>query len=1040
MRNYLLVFCLFCSGLAMAQDKVITGKVTAVEDGSNLPGVSVLVKGSTTGTTTNGDGTYSINAGQNVTLVFSFIGFLTKEVEVSGRSVVNVSLVADVLNLQEVVVTAFGIKRDKKTLGYGVTQLNTEELTQARTTNVTNALAGKVPGVRVSGSGGSFTGSSIVIRGNTTFTGSNQPLFVVDGVPIDNSGGGTALQTGVPPSNRAIDINQDDIETMTVLKGPSAAALYGSRASNGVILITTKKGSLNQKNSITFSTSYAIEQVNRTPDYQNQYAQGIGGQYINTSASSWGPKIAGQTVKNWFGEDEQLAAYPNNVKDIFQTGKNFQGNLSFSGGTDKNTFRFSYGYLRNTGIIDVNKLERHNFALNTGFQVNKKLNVSVSANYVNNHSNRTQQGNQLSSPLFRAWFMPRSYDLTGLPFENAAGAQQYFGGEDNPYWTIKHNRYRDEINRVFGNVGLKYNIADWLTADYKLGTDVYSTFVHGYDQIGARGAANTTAGGAGGVLERRNQYRNYNSNLFLTASKSFGDFSSTLIVGNEISQIYSASGSVTGLGVIVRDFEQMKNTTTYNPSFSSSRVRLIGLYGDLTVGYKSIASLNVTLRNDWSSTFLKNNRSYLYNAVAASVNLTELFPTLKNKVIDNIKLRGNVATVGKAGTDFVYSTDSYFVGASSSDGFGPIVSFPFNGLQGFTLSNTAGNSALGPEFTTNKEVALELSFFKSRFTLEGTVYQQKSRDLIFSVPVSGGSGITSVTKNAGKMSNKGVELGITVVPVKTSLINWALTFNYTQFKSKVEELADNVSNIFLGGFTTPNIRLVAGDEYGQIYGNAYVRQRQNADGSQDKSSPMIIGANGLPQVTTGVEKIGNPNPKFLLGINNSVSIKGFNLSFLIDIKKGGDQYSRNIADMRRNGTTMETAEFERFNSDGTPTKPYIFEGITAGGEQNTIPVTVEQYWGNSGKYVAAEGYILETSWVRLREAALSYRIPSAMLSKTPFGSVEASVFGRNLLMRTPNYPHLDPEQNALGISNAQGLEFNALPQTRSLGVSLKASF
>ncbi len=1040
MRSSLLLLCLLWSGVLLAQDKMITGKVVAAEDGSPLPGVSILLKGTVLGTTTSSDGSYSIKASNNATLVYSFIGFNTKEENVGARSVVDVTLESDVTDLHEVVVTAFGIKRDKKTLGYGVTQLKTEELTQARTTNITNALAGKVPGVRVSGSGGSFTGSSIIIRGNTTFTGSNQPLFVVDGIPIDNGGGTTPLQTGPPVSNRGIDINQDDIETMTVLKGPSAAALYGSRASNGVILITTKKGSLNQKNAIQFTTSYSEERVNRTPDYQNEYAQGTGGKYNNVSNSSWGPKIAGQTVTNWFGDQEQLKAYPNNVKDIFTTGRNYQGNLSFTGGSDKNTFRFSYGYLKNSGIIPGNLLQRHNFSVNTGFQVTPKLNVSVSANYINNHSKRAQQGNQLSSPLFRAWFTPRSYDLTGLPFENGAGEQTYYGGHDNPYWTIKHNHYNDEVNRVFGNVALKYNINDWLSADYKLGTDVYSTFIHGYDQIGARGGANVNAGGAGGVLETRNQYRNLNSNLFFTATKGFGDINTTLIVGNEVSQIYNRTSTVEGYEVIVRDFEQMKNTTTYSPSFGSSKVRLIGLYGDLTVGYKSIASLNLTLRNDWSSTFLKNNRSYLYNAVAASLNVTELFPMLKNQVIDNIKLRGNIATVGKAGTDFVYSTNSYFVGAGSGDGFGPVVDFPFNGLQGFTLSDDAGNAKLGPEFTTNREIAAEMSFFKSRLTVEAAVYKQSSRDLIFSVPVSNASGIGTVTKNAGKMNNKGVELGIGITPIRTKSLDWTVNFNYTQFKSKVEELADGVDNIFLGGFTTPNIRLVRQDQYGQIYGNAYLRERQNPDGSQDKSSRMIIGSDGLPRMTTGVEKIGNPNPKFLLGINNSFTFKGFGLSFLIDIKKGGDQYSRNIADIRRNGAAIETAEFERFNADGTPTKPYIFEGVTAGGEVNTVPVTAEQYWGNSGKYVAAEGYILETSWVRLREAALSYRIPKASLAKTPFGMVEASVFGRNLLMHTPNYPHLDPEQNALGISNAQGLEFNALPQSRSMGVSLKVSF
>ncbi len=1034
----------FFATQALAQ-RTVSGKVTD-DKGKPLPNVSVLVRGTTVGTTTKEDGSYSLAVPANgKALVFSAVDMSPVEVAIAGATV-NATLKNEDKTMSEVVVTAMGIKKDKKTLGYGVTQINAEELTRSHTTNITNALAGKVPGVRVSGSGGSFTGSSILIRGYTTFTGSNQPLFVVDGIPIDNSGGGSPLQNGPSVSNRAIDINQEDIESMSVLKGPSAAVIYGSRGANGVIVITTKKGKASAKNSIQFSTSYQVESVNRMPEYQNDYAQGAGGVFSPTSASSWGPAFISPvtglpvTVTNAYNpatnannRTEVLAAYPDNVAAILQHGTNWQNNIAFSGGTDKNTFRFSYGYLKNTGVIANNVLTRHNFSINSSSKINNYLTVSVSANYSNNASRRTQQGNQLSNPLFRGWFTPRSYDLKGLQWEDAFGNQLYPLGEDHPLWTIKNNRFRDEINRFIGNVNLNFKLTKWLQADYKVGTDVYSTFRHAYDQIGARGGANTTANAVGGIREVRNQFRSLGSNGYLTANKRFKSWTGTAIVGTEFNQTYSAAAQLDGKGVIVRDFEQLSNTSTFSPAPAngSSKVRLLGLYGDFTVGYKSIFSLNVTLRNDWSSTFKIGNNSYLYNGVGGSINFTEWVPGLKNKVIESIKLRGNIATVGKAG-DFIYSTDSYFAGAGSADGFGPSITFPFNGIQGYTLSDAAGNAGLGPEFTKNKEIAAELGFFKGRLNIEYTHYWQASRKLIFGVPVSATSGITSVVRNSGNLSNVGNELGITATPVRTKNFSWNLNFSYTQFKSYVDKLEDGVLNIFLGGFTTPNIRLVVGDEYGQIYGNAYQRDT--------KSGKIIVGANGLPLITTGVQKIGNPNPKYLIGLTNTFTYRALSFTFLIDYKKGGDQYSRNIADLQRNGVAKETAEFPRFDATGAATKNYMFDAVYANGQPNTTKVTAEQYWGNSGKYAAAEGFIFETTWFRIREASVSFQVPSIVLNKLPFGSMELAVFGRNLFLNSPHYPHLDPEQNALGISNAQGLEFNALPQTRTIGVSLRLGF
>lgn len=1040
-KLFLLLMGVVCFAVTAMAQRTITGKVTD-EKGNPLANVSVLVRGTTTGTTTKADGTYSLPIPANAkALVFSSVDMSPVELAIGASDQLDATMKNEDKTMSEVVVTAFGIKKDKKTLGYGVTTVSAEELTRARTTNITNSLAAKIPGVRVSGAGGSFSSSSILIRGYTTFTGSNQPLFVIDGIPIDNSGGGTPLQNGPMNSSRAIDINQDDIETMTVLKGASAAVLYGSRASNGVILITTKKGKAGQKKAIEFSTSYQIEQVNRIPEYQNEYAQGNNGLFSPVAQTSWGPLITGQTVTNAYDpatntntRTEALKAYPNNISDMFQNGINWQNNIAFSGGTDRNTFRFSYGYLKNTGVLDNNVLHRHNFSLNTSSKVNNYLTVSASANYSNNRSRRTQQGNQLSNPLFRGWFTPRSYDLTGLAFEDAVGNQRYPLGEDNPYWTIKHNRYRDEINRFIGNVSFNFKLTKWLQADYKLGTDVYSVFRHGYDQIGARGGANTTANAVGGVRENRNNYRSLNSNGYLTASKRIKNWTGSAIVGTEFQQVYSDAAQLDGKGVIIRDFEQLSNTTTFSPAPSngSSKTRLLGLYGDFSLGYKSIFSLNVTLRNDWSSTFKIGNNSYLYNGVGGSVNFTEWFPSIRNNFIENIKLRGNIATVGKAG-DFIYATDSYFGGAGSADGFGPTIAFPFNGIQGFTLSNAAGNALLGPEFTENKEVALELSLFKGRFNLEVTRYKQESRDLIFGVPVSATSGITSVVKNSGTMTNKGWEMGINATPLKGKNFTWNVNFTYTQFKAIVEKLEAGVTNIFLGGFTTPNIRLVAGEEYGQIYGNAYRRD-------PNKGNKIIVGANGLPLITPGVQNIGNPNPKWIGGLTNTFSWKGLSLSVLLEYKKGGQMYSRNIADLQRNGVAKETAEFPRYDAAGVVQRPYLFDAVYANGNPNTTMLSAQDYFGNSGIFAAAEGFIFGTTWFRVREASLSYQVPAAVLRKLPFGNAEFSLFGRNLFLHAPDYPHLDPEQNALGVSNAQGLEFNALPQTRSMGVALKLTF
>ena len=610
-------------------------------------------------------------------------------------------------------------------------------------------------------------------------------------------------------------------------------------------------------------------------------------------------------------------------------------------------------------------------------------------------------------------------------------------GSDNPRWSIYNNLYDDQINRLLGNFNLRYQLADWLTAQYKIGTDNYSFVRSAYDQIGVRGSANTGSQQIGGIRERRDNTRNINSNFTLNAIKKIGDIEINGLVGQETVDESSNSSDVIGKTLVVRDFRNLDgNTLTFIPTYSRAQRRIIGAFANLTGIYKNFFTLDLSLRNDWNSTLPKGKNSYLYYSAAGSVNLTEAIPSIKSDWVNLVKLRANYGRVGKGG-DFLYLTDTYFATPNPGDGFGPNIQFPYNGLAGYTLSNTAGNPNLRPEFTTTYEFGAEISLWKERITLDATRYDYKTTDVILAVPNSSAAGIAAIALNAGSLSTKGIEASISIKPIKTSKGFWETTFNYTQYKSVVDELATGVQNIFLGGFTTPNVRLVKGDEFGQLYGNKYLR---------DDQGRLKLTAGGLPQATANVDKIGNPNPKYTFGVSNTINFEGLTLSVLLDIRKGGDQYSRNIADLQRNGVAIETAALERLNADGTPAKPYIFEGVLPNGTVNTasdanaVKVTAEQYWGNSGKYVAAEGFIYETSWFRVREATLSYDFSKAFLKNTPLGAASIGIFGRNLFLHAPNYPHLDPEQNALGISNAQGLEFNALPQARTIGANLRITF
>jgi len=1057
-KSLLFFFVSLIAFSAMAQERTVSGKVAATDDGSPLPGVNVLLKGTTTGTTTDAEGNYSLTVPEHGGfLIFSFIGLESKEIEIGDRVKIDVGLALDVTQLAEVVVTALGVEREAKTLGFSVKEIKNQELTVGRTTNVVNALSGKIAGVRVAGSNG-MTGSSsaIFIRGFTTFTGSNQPLFVIDGIPIDNSGGTMALQTGVSNSNRAIDLNQDDIESLTVLKGPAAAVLYGSRAAAGAIIITTKKGKggPGKRTIVEYTGSYNITEPNRLPDYQNQYAQGTsvsGGVPVapvyqpNADQSNWGPIIAGQTVPSSYSAadqalfglpaDETLTAYPNNVEDMFRKGSNMQHNLAFSGGSEKANFYFSYNNLRDKGFLDGNKLERNSFRFNGSNQFTSKFNMGITFNYINSNSERSQAGNQLSNPLFRGWFLPRNYDLKNSPYQRPDGSQVYFNNNtDHPYWTLKNNLYNDEVNRLIGTVSFGYDFNDLISVNYRIGTDSYTLRRNTYDAIGARGQANHGAAfiGVGSVGERMTYNQETSSYLTFNLKKTINDFTLTALVGNELNLRVGEDYGFIGSNVNTRGFRRITDANNFVPMSIATpeyRRNLVGVFADFQVNYKGFAYLGLTGRNDWSSTFKKGNNSYFYPSVTSSFILTEAFAGLKNDILSYAKVKANWAKVGREAN--AYDTDTYWVQANPTDGFGPQIIYPFLNQLGRTLGDAAGNPELGPEFTRSYEFGVEASFLTDRLRMDLTYFNTRSTDIILNVPIASASGFTSQTKNAGVLETNGIELTLGGTVVKTSSFQWNIDLNWAKIRNNVISLADGVQNIAIGGFTTAQTRIEAGKEYGIIYANSLTR---DAEGRI-----LVNSTTGLPSNGPAIYR-GNPNPRWTGGVTNTFSYKGLSLSFLIDVRHGGDVLSRVINDVRRTGSAAETAELPRFESDGvTPTKLYVVPGVYADGSPNTIPVSSQQYFESMFSFANPGEGVFDASWVRLRELSLNYSLPTSLLSKTPFGKIEVGINGRNLWLKT-DVPHIDPETNLTGASNSQGLEFNTMPNARTYGAVLRFTF
>jgi len=1035
---------------AMAQNRTVTGRVTDASSNEGLPGVTVLVQGTQVGTATDATGSYSINVPEGgTTLIFSFIGYTTTERAIGNATTINIGLATDAKQLGEVVVTALGREEEKKTLGYATQEIRSEVLTQGRERSVLNSLQGKVAGVNIqSQSGAPGSSSRVVIRGNKSFTGNNQALFVVDGIPIDNGSlgangaTGTAdnLNNGVDVGNRANDINPDDIESVNILKGPAAAALYGARAANGAIMITTKSGrNVNKKAEITLVSSYLVEDVLRYPTFQNSYGQGFFGAADLRENTSWGAKFDG-VVRPWgqiVNNQQRIkpyAALPDNIKEFFNYGSNFTNSLSLSGGSDKGTYYTSYSNTRQNGITPGTEYNRNTLTFKGSTKLANNFSSTASLSYIKSGGDfaLTGQGNSVFNQLIQT---PRDIPVRELedlsnPFNNEAGF--YSPYTINPYWAIQNQTYTNNVDRLFGNVTLGYKFNDNLNLTYRIGTDFYTDRRQQFFAIRNVEGQNAAANDNGMYSETQIYNREINSDIMLSYIRNLTtDLTLDVLVGSNVRQVSNERLFAQADALANNQFKNLSNIVGTPLAYSyRDMIRLIGAYGTAKLGFRDFIWLEFTGRNDWASTLPIEDNSFFYPAVSLAFDAASAFDLSASTPINVAKLRANFASVGNGG-ELAYQTRSVFVTGNITDGFqGTDLNFPFNGMPGFEVSNVVGNSQLRPERTTSYEIGADLRFFDERFTIDASYYDQRSKDLIVSVPVAYSTGYGSSVLNAGDMTNKGVELVVGGTPVKTTTgFSWDISVNFTKNKNLVTRTYQH-SPISLGGVSSAGLYIVEGQPYGVFQADDIMRDPQGRI--------VVTAVDGIPRVASEQSFIPSITPNWQGGLVNTVAYKGARLSVVVDTRRGGKIYSRTRATQRFAGTAPETLTNDR--------QPYIIPnsvvqvGNTDEYVENTTPLTNDNlydYWGN----LPESTNIIDASFTKLREVSLSYKLPSAITQKTFFGNIEIGVSGRNLFLWTPDEnTYIDPETNNFGNGNVQGFDYSGSPSTRSWGGNIRLTF
>jgi TonB-linked SusC/RagA family outer membrane protein len=1073
----LFILVLFVSS-AMAQNRTITGTVIGKDDGLPLPGVSIKIQGSSAGTSTDANGKYvlSVPAGE-VTLLFSYLGYLSESKTVGSNNVLNVSLSSDERQLSEVVVSSFGIKRNTKSLGYSTTTLTNSDIAQKSEPDPLRALTGKVAGVNIIASNGvPGSATNITIRGNTSFLGNNKPLIVVDGIPFNNSSdqsGSSTLVNNNAVSNRAVDLDPNNIESVSVEKSAAAAALYGSRAANGVILITTKTGKAggNKKGfEVSLISSYAIETVSRLPDYQNKYGAGSEFNYSNANGS-WGPAfdspslypqgngVTNGTIPHWYAGNPALPqfpagttvpyqAYPNNVKDFFQTGSVFENQVQVSSGSEKGNFTVSASKSKNDGVIDNSNFVRSTINVGGNMKMNDKFTIFGTLSYVNSKQDGlilgAQNGVGQASAFARTLYLGRNWnlsDFTSMPYQNPVTLGQLFpvSGVDNPYWSIQNNTYKSDVNRIYGNVGMGYEVNSWLNLNYKIGLNQFTDSRVRTIRRGSVGAS-----GIGEVTNDEIFNQEIESTFLATVTKKITtDLGFRGIVGHNVNQVTRKRQSVVGSNMVVFDIDDIDNTASVLPNGGGySQRRLIGAFADLQFDYKSFLFLNVTGRNDWSSTLPKANRSFFYSGANMSFVFSELIKD-KTPWLSYGKIRANIARVGNDASPYQL-IPTYTVNPALGNNASNLT-FPFLGVSAGTVGNQLTNPNLTPEFTTEREIGFELRFLNDRIGIDATYYNKRSTNQIAGVTVAGTSGFTTKLTNFGEMTNKGFELGLDLNPFKNpDGFNWNIYGVFSANRNKVVSLTEGLTELsIVPGFGDPAVVLRPGRPYGILVGSKAARDSEG--------NFLINRITGL-MIKVPLQEIGDPNPKFITGLTNTFRYKGISLSVLVDYRHGGDLYSGTVGQLLGRGVTTDTED--RLTPKiikgyyGDPSAP--FQPILDG-NGNKIPnqvqtTTNDLYFNANGLSGQTDLLVFDASVFRLREIALGYNIPKKWLGKSPVGSINVSVTARNLFFYAPNFPkgtNFDPETSTYGAAdtrNISGIEYTNAPSTKRFGLNLRATF
>lgn len=1059
-----------------AQVTTVRGIVTTEEDGEPVIGASVIVKGTALGTVTDVNGRFELSglSPSATRLLISYISLMAKEVAIAPQ--VSVTLKSDTHLLDEVVVTALGISREKKALGYTAQEVKQDALVQGKDNNLLNSLSGKIAGVRITNTQGDVGSSRIVIRGETSIAGENQPLFIVDGIPVDNSQL-NARSSGRDFKNAIADLNPEDIKTLTVLKGPNAAALYGARAAHGAIVITTKGGDKRQKGiGITLHSSTQVSFVATLPEFQNLFGQGAGGRFsyvdgkgagVNDGVDeSWGPRLdIGLLIPQF---DSPLDAdgnrvatpwvsHPNNVRDYFRMGISTNNGISVARGDDKYQFRVGYNYEKQVSIVPDAGTNKTNISLNTDYHLAKWIVVGATANYIvytapSLPGSATPSGSNVrsNSPMLQFLWFGRQVDTNSLKADYTRNWNSSY--YDNPFWSASYNTQSQERHRLIGDLHAEFRLTDGLNVRFRTSTDWYNDRRKSKVKWGSAGAGSPY----GSYAEDAYTVKENNTEVLATYIKQLNkNWGIDALLGFNVRNKQYENNYQAAPRLAVADLYTLTNSR--DPLTSSNdfyRLRQYGLYGSIQLDYRRWAFLNITGRNDWSSTLPVDNNSYFYPSVTASVLLSEAFGW-RSKAVNYLKIRGGWSQVGADANPYQLAT--VFTSETAFNG---------NPLQS---SSTIGmNPNLKPEKTSSIEAGFEAAFWDNRLYLDFTYYKTDSRNQILKLATTAASGYTSQVRNAGHIRNRGYEIQLGAVPIQTSKgFRWNLDLNYGANSSKVVKL-DDEGLITSYQLYSSGIQILAsvGEAYGTLFGTSYVR---------DANGNVVVDANGLPKISTTNKTLGKFTPDWTGGISNTFSYRSLSLSFLIDASVGGSIFSNTnktgkytgvlantlsgrdaehgglwyYTDAMGNNVRLPESPSYSVSSDGLyyaqvngqSTRVYqdgiMVEGVTESGSKNEEVVSAEKYYHRI--YSIAEANVYDASYVKLREVALSYRLPRLWTQKLHLQEASVTLTGRNLWTIYKSVPNIDPE-SALTTGNAQGVEAYSLPTTRSFGVNLSVKF